>query len=198
MNPGEARMRDTLAAHARMVDGLDALIPEVRDAAELLARRLDAGATVFWLGNGGSAADSLHFSAELVGRFRRERRPWASLALTADPAALTSIANDYGFEEVFARQLRGLCRSGDVVVAISTSGRSPNVARALATARELEAHTVALTGADGGDLPGLADHCLRVPAETTARVQEGHTLVGHLLCDAVEVWLSGEEPLPGG
>lgn len=191
--PSDASFLEILRAHARMVEDMEDLLPEVRAVAELLVSRLAAGATVYWLGNGGSAADSLHFSAELVGRFRRERRARASVALTADPAAITSIANDYGFSEVFARQVEGLCREGDVVVGISTSGRSPNVAEALRAARALGAHTVALTGRDGGDLRDLADHCLRVPADETARIQEGHLLIGHLLCDHVEASLSGGE-----
>lgn len=184
---------EVLRTHGRMVEDMEALLPRVRAVADLLAARLADGATVYWLGNGGSAADSLHFSAELVGRFRRERRAWASVALTADPATITSIANDYGFSEVFARQVEGLCREGDVVVGISTSGRSPNVVRALRAAREQGAHTVALTGRGGGDLEALADHCLRVPADETARIQEGHVLLGHLLCDHVEATLSGEK-----
>ena len=148
-----------------------------------------AGGKLIVFGNGGSAADAQHIAAELVGRFERERDALPALALSVNTSALTAIANDYGYEEVFARQLRGLGAKGDVALAISTSGRSENVTRGLRAARELGMTTVGLTGGTGGDMPALCDHCVVVPSEATARVQEGHILVAHVLCEIVETAL---------
>ena len=155
--------------------------------AEEMTRAVFAGNKVLWCGNGGSAADSQHMAAELMGRFRRERRGLASIALTTDTSILTAIGNDYGFERVFARQVEALCVKGDVVVGFSTSGNSKNVCRALETAQQLGAFTVALTGAGGGAIASIADITLRIASEETARIQEGHILCGHMLCDWVEL-----------
>ena len=155
--------------------------------AEEMTRAVFAGNKVLWCGNGGSAADSQHMAAELMGRFRRERRGLASIALTTDTSILTAIGNDYGYERVFARQVEALCVKGDVVVGISTSGNSKNVCRALETAQQLGAFTVALTGAGGGAIASIADITLRIASKETARIQEGHILCGHMLCDWVEL-----------
>ena len=155
--------------------------------AEEMTRAVFAGNKVLWCGNGGSAADSQHMAAELMGRFRRERRGLASIALTTDTSILTAIGNDYGFERVFARQVEALCVKGDVVVGISTSGNSKNVCAALQTAQQLGAFTVALTGAGGGAMASVADITLRIASQDTARIQEGHILCGHMLCDWVEL-----------
>jgi len=144
------------------------------------------GGCIFWLGNGGSAADSQHLAAELVERFEMERPGIRSVALTTDTSALTAIGNDEGFERIFARQIEALGRPGDLVMAISTSGNSPNVLAAVTIARALGLTTVGLTGRDGGRLKALADICLIVPSENTARIQEAHILVGHILCDLAE------------
>jgi D-sedoheptulose 7-phosphate isomerase len=138
------------------------------------------------MGNGGSAADSQHLAAELVGRYTRERQGLPSIALTTDTSILTAVANDYGYEQIFARQIDAHCRPGDVVIGISTSGNSPNVLRALELANERGAVTIGMTGGDGGALRPLVRHCLVVPSRNTARIQEGHILIGHLLCDWVE------------
>lgn len=148
-----------------------------------------AGGKLIVFGNGGSAADAQHIAAEFVGRFERERDALPALALSVNTSAITAIANDYGYEEVFARQLRGLGAKGDVALAISTSGRSENVTRGLRAARELGMTTVGLTGGTGGDMPALCDHCVVVASEATARVQEGHILVAHVLCEIVETAL---------
>jgi D-sedoheptulose 7-phosphate isomerase len=137
-------------------------------------------------GNGGSAADAQHLASELTGRFVADRRPLAAMALSTDSSALTSIANDYAFDQVFERQLRGLGRAGDVLIAISTSGNSANVVRAVAAARELRIDTIGLLGRDGGMLRPLCDIALVVPSETTARIQEVHIFLGHTLCAMVE------------
>lgn len=142
-------------------------------------------------GNGGSAAESQHFAAELTGRFRRERRAWAAVALTTDSSALTAIANDYGFEQVFARQVEAVGRSGDVLLAISTSGASPNVLAAARRARALGVQVVALTGPDPGPLATDADVVIAAPGASTARVQEVHLTLLHAMCDELETALCG-------
>lgn len=155
------------------------------------------GGCVFWLGNGGSAADSQHLAAELVGRFERERPGIRSVALTTDTSTLTAIGNDYGFDRVFARQVEALCRSGDLVIGISTSGNSPNVLAAIETARDMGVKTVGLSGRDGGRLATLADVCLVVPSDNTARIQESHILVGHMVCYLVEQHTADRSPNGG-
>lgn len=147
---------------------------------------LARGGRIFWLGNGGSAADCQHLAAELVGRFERERKGLASIALTTDTSALTAIANDCGFDQVFARQVEALCRPGDLVVGISTSGNSRNVLEAIRTAVSKKIRTVGLSGRDGGKLTAEADICLVVASNNTARIQEAHILIGHILCDLAE------------
>jgi len=137
-------------------------------------------------GNGGSAADSQHLAAELQGRFLRERAPLAALALTANASALTAIGNDYGFDEVFERQLRGLAKSGDVLIGISTSGNSKNVLRALTAAKSMGLYTVGLTGESGAAMVNCCDAIVRVPSKHTARIQEMHIGVGHVICQIIE------------
>jgi D-sedoheptulose 7-phosphate isomerase len=154
--------------------------------ADEMVRAILGGRKILWCGNGGSAADSQHMAAEFVGRFRRERHGLASIALTTDTSVLTSIANDYGFEEVFRRQVEAHCVKGDILVGISTSGISKNVCAALHAARDLGAVTVAFTGAEGGTLKTIADITLQVPSANTARIQECHILCGHILCDWVD------------
>jgi D-sedoheptulose 7-phosphate isomerase len=161
------------------------------DAAERIAASLRAGGKVMFFGNGGSASDAGHLAAELLGRFALERRPLAAACLSDHTAATTAIGNDYGYDDVFARQLAGLGRPGDVAVGLSTSGSSANVVRALETARELGLVTVALTGASGGKVAAVVDVCIRVPSEDTPRVQELCMLLGHTLCELVEQDLTG-------
>src|SRR5881409_2837198 len=157
------------------------------EAALLITRCLRNGGKVLFFGNGGSAADAQHLAAELVGRFQRERRPLPAVALTTDSSALTAIANDYGYEQVFARQVRALGERGDVALAISTSGRSPSVLRAVEACRERDVRTVGLTGGDGGPLATMVEVCLRVSASThSARIQETHILIGHVICELVD------------
>jgi D-sedoheptulose 7-phosphate isomerase len=165
----------------------------LEQAVDLVANALTAGRKVLLFGNGGSAADAQHIAAEFVGRFRVERRALPALALTTDTSALTAIGNDYGFEEVFARQIRGLAQSGDVAIAISTSGNSPNVLRAVAACKDVGVRTVGFTGGDGGALAKAVDVSLRVSASTlSARIQETHILIGHVLCELVDRRLLGE------
>lgn len=159
---------------------------EIVRAADLVIAALRAGNKVMFCGNGGSAADAQHLAAELMGRFLRDRRPLPALALTVDTSALTAIANDYSYEQVFARQLTGLGRPGDVLVAISTSGNSANVVRALEAAPALGVRTVGLTGGGGGRMAPLCEVCIRVPASRSDRIQEMHIAVGHLICGLAE------------
>jgi phosphoheptose isomerase len=166
------------------------LLGPLAEAAHLLTDTLRRGGVVYACGNGGSAAQAQHFSAEFLNRFERERPPLAAVALTTDTSTLTAIANDYSYEDVFAKQIRALGRPGDVLVALSTSGRSVNVNRAVTLAQERGLTVLALTGRDGGPLAGLLrpgrDHELRVPHTNTARIQEGHLLLLHCLCGLVD------------
>ncbi len=169
---------------------------QIAQAARILTDCLRNGGKVLVFGNGGSAADAQHFAAELVGRFAFDRDPLPAIALTTDTSALTAIANDYGFENVFVRQIRALTHSDDVAVAISTSGRSVNVTAATRAARSIGAETIALTGGSGGTLAPAADVAIVVPSSNTARIQEMHISVIHLLCELIEDSLFGKEPRP--
>lgn len=155
-------------------------------SARMIADSLAAGGKVLFCGNGGSAADAQHLAAELSGRYLKERPGLAGVSLTTNSSALTAIGNDYGFDELFARQLDGFCKPGDVVLGISTSGNSPNIVRALARARELGARTIAFTGSRPCKLDALADVALKIPSEATPRIQEGHIVAGHIICHLVE------------
>lgn len=178
---------------------IESLIPQQnlleRIAAEM-TRAILAGKKILWCGNGGSAADSQHLAAELIGRFRRERPALPSIALTTDTSILTAIGNDYGYEKVFARQVEALCNEGDVVVGISTSGNSPNVCAALELARQLGAFTVALSGESGGAMMRFADVAICIPSKDPARIQEAHILCGHMLCDWIELSVCAAQPDP--
>jgi D-sedoheptulose 7-phosphate isomerase len=165
---------------------LKANVAPVVAAARMIERCLRAGGKVMFCGNGGSAADAQHLAAELMGRFLADRAPMASVALTVDSSALTAIGNDYGFDQVFARQLRGLGRAGDVLVGISTSGNSANIVAAFEVARELGIQTLALTGGGGGKMATLADLLVNAPSLSTPRIQELHIAIGHTICELVE------------
>jgi len=162
------------------------LAPSIVKAAEIMLSSLRDGHKLLIFGNGGSAADAQHLAAELVGRFEQERKAVPALALTTDTSILTAIANDYGYETVFARQIEALGRAGDIAVAISTSGDSPSVLEGVRTAEKKGIKTIGLTGQKGGALAKLADLCLQAPSSSTARIQEAHALIIHLLCGLVE------------
>ena len=155
-------------------------------AADLIAKSLTSGGTIFWCGNGGSAADSQHIAAEFVGRFKNDRRPLRSIALTTDSSVLTCVANDYSYEEIFSRQLDALGRDGDILVAITTSGKSENIKQALIQAQNMGIKTIGLLGKKGGECKNYSDISLIVPSDITARIQETHILIEHLLCELVE------------
>jgi len=182
-----------ISDHLRVIESLLHQQATLEHIAGEMTRAILAGNKILWCGNGGSAADSQHLAAELMGRFRRERPALPSIALTTDTSILTAIGNDYGYEKVFARQVEALCVAGDVVVGISTSGNSRNVCAALEFAQQLGAFTVALSGDSGGAMMKFADAAICVPSKDTARIQEGHILCGHMLCDWIELSVCAAE-----
>lgn len=188
------RVREILADAVRAQEALHAAAEPIVRSVGMCWQALAAGGRVLVFGNGGSAAEAQHFAADLTGRFGRERRALGAIALTTDTSALTAIGNDYGFARVFARQIEALGRPGDVAVGISTSGRSPNVVEGLRRARELGLGTIALTGPDPADLAVHADLVLPAAGATTARVQEAHLTVLHIICELVEAALPAESP----
>jgi D-sedoheptulose 7-phosphate isomerase len=180
------RVAEAFRESARNFAALAEQAGEVAQAAERIVESIRGGGKVIFCGNGGSAADSQHLAAELMGRYLKEREPLPAIALTTDSSALTAIGNDYAFDEIFSRQLRGIGRQGDVLVGISSSGNSKNIVAAFEAARARGITTIALTGAAGGAMKDVADLCIRVPSNSTPRVQEMHIAVGHMICDLVE------------
>jgi D-sedoheptulose 7-phosphate isomerase len=172
--------------HLDVARALPGIAADVGKAVDLIGDALLAGGQLLLVGNGGSAADAQHIAAELTGRFLRERRPLRAIALHANSSALTAVGNDYGFEHVFARELSAHARPGDVLLALSTSGNSPNILRAIDAAREHGVTVVGLTGASGGQMRGACDVCLCVPSARTPRIQEMHITIGHTICELVE------------
>ena len=177
---------DVFAAAIKLHDRMRANLGPALVAAQALSQVLQAGGKLLVFGNGGSAGDAQHLSAELVGRFQKERAALPAIALTADSSLLTSIANDYSFKQVFARQVEALGRAGDAAIGISTSGESPNVVAGLQAARSRGLKTIALTGRDGGSVGRAADIHVNVPDHNTARVQEVHRTLIHVLCEVIE------------
>ena len=190
----QAAIRDLFEASMRAKRVfLDENTAALERAIGIVADAMARGHKLLLFGNGGSAADAQHIASEFVGRFMRERRALPAVALTTDTSALTAIANDYGYDEVFARQVRALGARGDVALAISTSGKSPSVLRAVDACREIGIATIGLSGGDGGTLAGAVDVSLRVSASRlSARIQETHILIGHVLCELVDRRLFGE------
>lgn len=182
MNIVEQRMED----HKAVFEATKALQPAIEKAGLLIQQALEGGHKILFCGNGGSAADSQHLAAEIVGRFQKERPSLPAIALTVDTSILTAIANDYGYDTVFKRQVEGLGQRGDVFVGISTSGNSKNVIVAIDAAREKGLHVIGLTGEGGGKMATLCDVCLAVPSKVTARTQEMHIMIGHILCEIAE------------
>lgn len=174
--------------HIALAQRIGELLPVVDDVVAAIVGCYENGGRVYTFGNGGSAADSLHFAEELVARFRRERRPLAAQSLAADPTTITCIANDFEFDELFARQVRAFVRPGDIAIGFTTSGTSANVVRGLATAQEAGATTVLFGGGVGTPAADHAVHALVVPSSSTARVQEMHVLLLHLVLDRVDEW----------
>ena len=173
-------------AHMAMFNALEPLFPLISNVGIAMQNCIKNGGKILVMGNGGSAADSQHIAAEIVGRFKKERKGMPAIALTTDTSILTSVGNDYGYDYIFARQVEALCRPEDLVIGITTSGNSANVVRAIETAKEIGATTVGLTGGMGGKLSTICDFNLVMPSSVTARIQEAHIFVGHCLCEILE------------
>ena len=178
-----------ISEHRSVFDSMMDLSESIDDISKILIQCLRNDGTIFWCGNGGSASDCQHLAGELVGRFVGDRKPLKSISLTADTVVMTCIINDYGYENVFSRQIEGLGSEGDVLVAISTSGNSANVNKALQVANDKMINTVALLGRNGGEAITISNKNILIPSYSTARIQEMHILIGHILCDLIEVGL---------
>jgi D-sedoheptulose 7-phosphate isomerase len=192
-DPIGAHLEQSLTALARACSDA-ALLATARSIAAVIINALRSGNKILLIGNGGSAADAQHIAAEIVGRYKQDRPAWAAIALTTDTSALTAIANDYGFEAVFARQVEGLGQRGDVLLALSTSGRSPNILAALRSARERGLVTIGFTGIKGEALGPLCDHLLVSPSDDTPVVQQIHLTFAHGICDEIEQAMLREAP----
>ena len=173
----------------------ETLSGEILEAAQTIRGRLASGGKLLLMGNGGSAADSQHIAAELVGRFKKERAAIPAIALTVDSSSLTALGNDYGFETIFSRQIEALATAKDAVIGISTSGNSQNVIRALNLARNMGAATIGLVGHGGGNMKDCVDICIIVPSDDTARIQEVHITIGHIICEIIEQDLTHEKKI---
>jgi D-sedoheptulose 7-phosphate isomerase len=176
--------------HQEVLDTINTLADSIEQTASTLINCLKNDGTIYWCGNGGSASDSQHLAGELVGRFVGDRKPLRSIALNADSAVMTCIVNDYGYEHIFSRQVEGLGRQGDVLIGISTSGNSQNVINALNVAKTKKMSTIGLLGKGGGKARDAVDHAIVIPSNTTARVQEMHIMIGHIICDLIEEGLN--------
>ena len=187
----KSMIQNEIQAHKETMERVaETLPPEIEAACKLAVDTINAGNKILLCGNGGSAADSQHIAAELIGRFKKERRGLAAIALTTDTSALTAIANDYAYEDIFSRQIEGLAKSGDMIIGISTTGNSANVVSAFKRGRKLGCKTIGLSGKDGGKFTGECDLNIIVPSDTTARVQEVHILIGHMICQAIDDYCS--------
>ena len=187
MNP---IIQSHIKEHQEVLDTINTIVDSIEQIARALINCLKNDGTIYWCGNGGSASDSQHLAGELVGRFVGDRKPLRSIALNADSAVMTCIVNDYGYEHIFSRQVEGLGREGDVLIGVTTSGNSQNVINALNVAKTKKMQTIGLLGKGGGKAREAVDHAIVIPSNTTARVQEMHIMVGHILCDLIEEGLN--------
>ena len=180
-------LQTLIAEHLQTVQAMqEECLGDISQFAEICRTALAGGNTIYLMGNGGSVCDCQHFAAELVGRFQKERQAMAAVALTTDTSILTALANDYSFDIIYSRQIEALVKTGDVVVGLSTSGNSPNVMKGFVAAKVKGATTVGLTGRSGGKMKELCDICICIPSDVTARMQEAHLLVEHLVCQRIE------------
>ncbi|MBX9676836.1 MAG: D-sedoheptulose 7-phosphate isomerase [Methylotenera sp.] len=179
-------LKNEHTAHMAMFNALEPLFPMISAVGIKMQECIKNGGKILLMGNGGSAADSQHIAAEIVGRFKKERKGMPAIALTTDTSIITSVGNDYGYDYIFARQIEALCRPEDLVIGITTSGNSANVVNAMQAAKEIGATTIGLTGGSGGKLNGICDFNLVMPSSVTARIQEAHIFVGHSLCEILE------------
>ena len=190
-----APLKRSLEEHLETIQSLlNSNLGEIERTGNLICQTLAAGNKILLCGNGGSAADAQHIAAELVGRYERQRRAFPAIALTTDTSALTALSNDYGYEQVFARQVLGLAVEGDLLIAISTSGKSHNIVKAVEQAKQIGCQTLALTGCSGEPLASICDAALVIPSERTSRVQEAHITIGHLWCEMVDRAVVGGFP----
>ena len=180
-------IQHSIDEHSSVINSLFNYSAEIEQIATLVVNTLKTGKKILLMGNGGSAGDAQHIAAELVGRFSKERRGLPAIALTTDTSILTSVANDYGYEHIFTRQVEALANTDDLVIGISTSGNSNNVLQALKAAKSLDCKTVALLGKDGGKIKNFVDLALIIPSANTARIQEAHILIGHIICEIVDL-----------
>lgn len=188
------KFKDIVQEHNQVLEAaLEPFEQNFKPALDLCLSALQKGKKLLVCGNGGSAADAQHFAAELVGRYEKERKGWPALALSTDTSVITAIANDYGFEQIFARQIQALGHQGDVLIAISTSGHSPNVLQAASSAKQLGMKVIAITGEGGGQLGSLADVLFAVPSKHTARIQEVHEICLHALAETIETEFSKQQ-----
>jgi len=192
MNPRiKSLFKDAVEVKQRMLNDVE-LLNTIDEVVQLTTKALQAGNKVLFCGNGGSAADAQHIACELSGRFYLDRDPLFAEALHVNTSALTSIGNDYGFEEIYARMVHSKGKAGDVLIALSTSGNSPNVLRAVEKAKELQMITIGMTGQTGGKMKNLCEHLIAIPSKDTPRIQECHIMVGHLICELVEKNIFGK------
>jgi D-sedoheptulose 7-phosphate isomerase len=186
-------LREALAEHRSALDAVGGMLGAVQRLADEMCRRFDRGGVLYTFGNGGSAADAQHLTGEMIGRYLRERRPLPAVSLATDPSVITCIANDYAYQDTFARQVRALAGPDDMVAGFTTSGSSPSVVQGLRAGRDAGSCTIAFTGAGGSDLATECHHAFVVPSRATARVQEMHTVLLHLISDCVDRWATGED-----
>jgi D-sedoheptulose 7-phosphate isomerase len=186
-------MHAQLDDHRGVAEAMPALLPDVRRVCDLLIEAFTGSGILYTFGNGGSAADAQHFTGEVIGHYKRDRRPLPAVTLSTDPTTMTCIANDYSYDDVFARQVQALARPGDVVAAFTTSGRSANIVSALAAAKAKGATTVLFGGGDGGPALAHADVALIVPSSTTPRIQEMHTFMLHAISEMIDAWADGDQ-----
>ena len=168
----------------------DEMVEKIEDISNILVKALSSGNTIFWCGNGGSAGDSQHLAAELIGKFKDDRKPLKSIALTTDTSAITCISNDFSYNKIFERQIEGLGVEGDILVGISTSGNSENIINAIKKCKTIGVKSICLLGKNGGKVRSLADHSIIIDSNSTARIQEMHIMVGQIFCDLIEHGLS--------
>jgi len=194
MDKMDQSIRQSIKEHIDLMQVIGAsIVPKIRTAAEWMLETLNNGNKILLAGNGGSASDAQHLAAEFVGRFQRERLSLPAIALTTDTSILTAVGNDYGFHKIFSRQIEGLAGKGDLFVAISTSGNSNNVVEAVDTCKKRSCRTVGFLGRDGGKLGGMVDLPIIVPSDNTARIQEAHITIGHIICALVDEHFKGGE-----
>lgn len=185
MNIVKQRLQESIAVKKQLIEN-ETILKEIERAALLIIDRIKAGGSVYFAGNGGSAADAQHLAAELSGRFYFDRQPLSADALHSNTSFLTAVANDYSYDVIYSRLLSGLGRKGDVLVGLSTSGNSKNIVKAFEVAKKMGIATIAFTGEGGGEMAELADICIRIPSNDTPRIQESHITVGHIVCEIIE------------